>query len=255
MLCLEKARQEVARQNVTYCEANHVSFQDDVILLPAGDGAAVCFPFDCLHDVHLQFALELLKEVAVLNSENECTKFVEQGWCNCHSSFGLTVGISDGKCVLYKDVNTNYNISGNAINMAARVMNAADANQIILTEEAYKNLIDIVEDPYMDEYFKVYPEFRIKHDLKISVYQYIGKGENFVNSEPPEDLKQIEKTGELKSKMQKLGLPFLDEGNFDRKKMPEFIEKFSKVLDEMVDMASLAETRDQVLIEQKTQKD
>ena len=50
MQCLETARKNTAREFTDYCEQNKVNFVDDVIFLPSGDGAAICFPFEGVHD-------------------------------------------------------------------------------------------------------------------------------------------------------------------------------------------------------------
>ncbi|MEL6446473.1 MAG: adenylate/guanylate cyclase domain-containing protein [Pseudomonadota bacterium] len=207
MLCLEEARQRVAKQFLTYSEANAVSFANDLILLPAGDGAAICFPFEGLHDVHLVFALSLLEIVSELNSKNGCEKFSEQKWCNCHNSFYLTVGVAEGKGILYRDVNSQYNVAGNCINMAARIMGHADANQILFSQEAYNQIIDLVDDPHLDERFREFQDVKIKHGLKINLFQYIDEDCDWLSSDPPEDLALGEIADRAMTAMGQMGLP------------------------------------------------
>jgi hypothetical protein len=81
------------------------------------NGAAIIFSFDGLHDIHLFFAKKLLENINALNKINMCDKFIEQGWCNCHSNFFVRIGVSEGKGILYKDLNDGYNVAGDVINM------------------------------------------------------------------------------------------------------------------------------------------
>lgn len=207
MLCLDKARQETAKKFIEYSQNNKISFLDDLIVLPTGDGAVVCFPFEGLNDVHLFFAQELMAEVISLRLSEPCEKFNENGWCNCHDYFSLTVGIAEGKCVLYRDLNGNFNIAGSAVNLAARIMGKADADQILFSDDAYWQLIDLVEDPHMDEKFRRYENVRIKHGEKISIYQYIGSGSELFNKDPVEGLDMGERLERLRGKMADFGMP------------------------------------------------
>ncbi len=74
----------------------------------------------------------------------ECEKFNSFGWCNCHNKFNVKIGISEGRGIIYKDFNQNYNLAGSMINMASRLLSEANRNQILLTQEAYKQIIDLV---------------------------------------------------------------------------------------------------------------
>ena len=67
----------------------------------------------------------------------DCQIFTDNGWCNCHEFFDVRIGIADGKAIVFKDINDNYNVAGNPINIASRVMGLGDRQQIILTDEAY----------------------------------------------------------------------------------------------------------------------
>jgi formylglycine-generating enzyme required for sulfatase activity len=185
MNAIETALSQTARQYVDYTQKVDVQIRRDVVVLPSGDGAAVAFPFEGVPEMHLFFACELLKSADKLNQEFQCDSFREQGWCDCHNGFLLRCGISEGKLILYKDLNDNYNIAGDVANMAARVMGLADANQIFLTWDAYRKLIDLV--PHMASRFRQYLQARIKHDLKIDVYQYT-EGALGVDTTPRGDL-------------------------------------------------------------------
>lgn len=110
-----------------YEDTNKVDFSmtRDVVKLPSGDGAAIGFPFDGVSDMHISFACELLRLVDEANKELDCNAFREHDWCDCHSGFRLRCGISEGRLILYNDLNDNFNIAGNTVNMTARVMDLA----------------------------------------------------------------------------------------------------------------------------------
>lgn len=181
--CLKHALKEISHQHFEYFQSGNLNYQDDTITLPTGDGAAIVFSYSGLYEIHLDFARTLLQTVYQHNKKSECDKFQENGWCNCHSNFNLRIGISEGKGLIYRDLNGGYNVAGDVINMAARVMGLVGRNQIAFTADAYKQIVDLVDDPYLVDRFIEYPEVSIKHDAKLTVYQYIDDIEG-LNSEP-----------------------------------------------------------------------
>ncbi|RAO08401.1 adenylate/guanylate cyclase domain-containing protein [Micromonospora noduli] len=183
--CIKVGLEKVAAENVTYAQTNDYNFGTDVIRIPTGDGAAICFSFDGLHDLHLNFALRVLEEVERRNELAKCELFGRDGWCNCHAIFNLRVGVAEGKTVVYRDINGNYNAAGNALNMAARVMNLMDPGQVGLTKEAYDQLVDMVDDPKMSERFVLHEDLSIKHGESISIYQYVDPTLEFLDSDEP----------------------------------------------------------------------
>jgi hypoxanthine phosphoribosyltransferase len=170
-----------------YAQENSVSIYNDIIKIPTGDGLAVIFPFQGLQSIHLDFAIMLLEEVHKHNIENDCKFFKENGWCNCHDNFNLRIGLSEGKGIIYKDLNGNYNVAGNVINMASRVMSLGDNNSIILTEEAYKYVTDMTEDTILEKNFKLYKDIEIKHGVKLNIYQYCPEYA-YINNKPSKNL-------------------------------------------------------------------
>jgi hypothetical protein len=203
--CLNAALTATSKEYIEYAQNNDINFQTDIVGLPTGDGAAIIFPFGGLHDIHLFFAKRLLLEIHEANSRTPCPKYNEHGWCNCHPNLDVRVGISEGKGIVYRDINQNYNIAGAVINMATRVMGMGDKNQIMFTEEAYRQIIDMIDDPLLVERFREYKEVRIKHDVRINVYQYLGEGEAYINSELPEDLSLMVRAEAMMKSMEKVG--------------------------------------------------
>jgi class 3 adenylate cyclase len=156
--CLGNAITATSQEYIKYTQTNDINLQKDIIRLPTGDGAAIVFSFDGLHNIHLFFAMHLLKEIHDLNEKTPCPKYDDQGWCNCHANLGVRIGVSEGRGVIYKDVNGNYNVAGGVINFASRVMGLADRGQIMFTEEAYRQIIDMVDDPNLVDRFT---EFKV----------------------------------------------------------------------------------------------
>lgn len=242
MEVLSYALNEVSQKYVKYAQDNDLNFSNDVICLPAGDGAAIVFPFDGLHDIHLQFAKDILKKVHEHNSSSQCEKFDVNGWCNCHNNFNLTVGVSEGKGIIYRDVNNNYNVAGNVINLAARVMGVAEKNQIMLSEEAYTQLVDMVDDPHLDEKFTSFHNVRIKHGLKISVYQYTDKECGFINCEPPGELEMAQQARDVATSMRNAGFPMPDMeqlADIDQKKMTNALKQMGAMFETAIDQSPL----------------
>lgn len=178
---LKDALTEISREFVEYAQQNNINLRDDTIILPTGDGAAIAFSFDGLHDIHLKYALAVLRRVYDHNIQTSCKQFSEAGYCNDHTHFNIRVGISQGDGLIYKDVNERHNVAGGVINMAARVMDQADRNQIVFTSESYSMYIDMIDKPNIDELFTRYSEVRLKHDVVVDIYQYVGNPD-YVNT-------------------------------------------------------------------------
>lgn len=174
MKSIEEALFSTAQEFVSDTQKIDAQLRRDVVVLPSGDGAAIAFPFEGVPKMHLFFAGELLRIVDKTNRDMDCGIFREQGWCNCHGAFLLRCGISEGKLIIYKDLNGNFNIAGDVVNMAARVMGLADASQVFLTQEAHRLAIDMISG--METRFRRYRQAQIKHGLRIDVYQYIDDG-------------------------------------------------------------------------------
>jgi Adenylate and Guanylate cyclase catalytic domain len=230
--CLKTALAEVSKKYITYAQANDLNFETDIIKLPTGDGAAIIFPFEGLHNIHLEFSRLLLQTVKKFNDINVCEKFNANGWCNCHSNFNLTIGVSEGKGIIYTDLNNNYNVAGGVINLAARAMSSADRNQIILTEEAYNQLIEMDENTQLVDKFLTF-EVTIKHGLKMQIYQYFDTDVDYINNSPPQDLALQKRSDQVMEMLRGTGIPIPDPKSFehiDKDAMMNSMEAFAKLL-------------------------
>ena len=220
---LNNALDQVGKEYLDYAQKNELNFKNDIILIPTGDGAAVVFPFEALPDIHLSYAKTTLLEISKVNSSNQCEGFMSDGWCNCHPNLNVRIGIAEGKGIIYKDINGNYNVAGNVINMASRVMGMADRNQIIFTKEAYDQLVDLIDIPDLYKQFVEYSDIEIKHGTKISVYHFIGQLEEYLNGVVPEKLYIGQRSNLISKKMKSINL---SNEPLDEKRMLEFFEGF-----------------------------
>lgn len=179
---------ETSQDYISYIEKHSLNFTNDVIKIPTGDGLAVVFTFEGLQKIHLDFAEKLLSAIYELNQSDPCEKFEEQGWCNCHTNFKVRIGVHEGKGIVYKDINENYNVSGGTINTAERIMGLVDGMQIVFSEVAYNNLIDLTTDTDLESQFKLFENIQVKHGIKLNVYQYCPNDKEFINSSEPQKL-------------------------------------------------------------------
>jgi hypothetical protein len=91
--------------------------------------------------------------------------------------------------------------------MAARVMGLVDRGQIAFTEDAYRQIIDLIDDPNLSDRFILFKDIRIKHNIKVNFYQYIGEGEPFINSSPPQDTALLTRFSTVMEELAKSGFP------------------------------------------------
>lgn len=195
--CLAAALEEVARTYVNYAQSNGVNFATDIIRIPTGDGAALGFTFDGLNDIHLTTALALLRQVKTHNDATPCEKFDQHGWCNCHSNFKVRVGVSEGRGVIYTDLNDHYNCAGSVINLASRVMGIVGPQQVAFTESAYTQIVDLVDDVTLADRFRELRGIRIKHGERINLYQYCDPQEEALSSDMPAEIEVLQKVSDL----------------------------------------------------------
>jgi len=196
---LHLALDSVSAKHIKESQKQNLNLADDIIKIPTGDGAAIVFPFQGLQNIHLDFALEFLNYSLSSRKDINCEIFSENGWCNCHDFFDVRIGVSDGKVIVFKDINGSYNVAGGIVNLASRVMGLADGQQIIFTKDAYRNIIDMTEDTRLEGRFASYDNVRVKHDVVVDICQYTGQGENYINASVPMRINISQKENDLRS--------------------------------------------------------
>lgn len=243
--CVNNALEDISKKYVNYAQENELNFKNDIIILPTGDGVGIIFSFEGLHEIHLSFALSLLNHVNSNNVQTRCEIFEKEGWCNCHNKFIIKIGISEGKGIIYKDINDRYNAAGGVVNMASRVMGMSERNQIMFTSEAFKQIVDMTDNANMVSHFMKFEDVEIKHKLKVNVFQYIDSSNPVINNTVPTDLVMKKKMKEITNKMKGIGLgiPGLDEEQFEKQQLVDFMERLANSLIDLTKMSKVIEIK------------
>lgn len=76
--------------------------------------------------------------------------------------------------ILFEDINEHLNIAAKPMNHAARIMSLADPKQVFLSGRAYLNLTELSGEQDVKAKFRRYSKVKVKHETKITVYQYLG---------------------------------------------------------------------------------
>lgn len=133
------------------------------ILLPTGDGIClVLLSIEDPYDIHIQIALSIIEGI----EKHNATAADEQ------RNFEIRVGINSNVDNLITDINGNRNIAGAGVNLAQRVMSAADGNQILVGQPVFDMLSQ--RERYMHA-FRPYIAV-VKHGLSINIYQLVIDG-------------------------------------------------------------------------------
>lgn len=159
-------------QSLVFRKLNEIIFRsikdipfDKRILLPTGDG--VCFgllPWEGRkHDADLALAADILERIRIFNGSVDDDR----------ARFGVRIGLNEGEDDIVIDINGHLNFAGSGINMAQRIMDLADENQILAGVKTYERL-----STNPDYRFKKY-ECKVKHEKTVVVYQLIGLGREY----------------------------------------------------------------------------
>jgi class 3 adenylate cyclase len=145
---------------------------DDTILIPTGDGLCIALINPSFaYDIHIQLALD------ILNRTNEYNTQAEKETRRFH----LRIGINQNTDILVADINGRRNVAGAGINMASRIMDQADAGQILVSQAVFHELQP--SERYMDK-FRLYSATG-KHKTAFQLYQYTGENHLGLNREVP----------------------------------------------------------------------
>ena len=143
--------------------------ENSIIYIPTGDGICIAFvgsniPFD----IHITIAKEILRRIHVNNSR------VGETW----KRFEVRVGINQCDDNVITDINDRVNVAGAGINNTRRIMDLADAKQILVSSVVYENL-----HPRKAYYQAFSQEFthKVKHGLALKMYQLIQPNADWLN--------------------------------------------------------------------------
>jgi hypothetical protein len=161
---LEKQNVEIASENT--------------ILLPTGDGICIALLEAKPFDIHLQLALDIVAGVSDYNDRaDDQTRKMQ-----------LRLGINENIDNIVLDINGRRNVAGNGINMAQRILNLADGNQILVGQAVYEILSG--REKYMSSLRRY--QGSDKHDNSFPVYQYFADNHKGLNTDVPSAFKPRE---------------------------------------------------------------
>jgi class 3 adenylate cyclase len=101
-----------------------------VVLLPTGDGMALTMIEVSGFDAHLQLALCILRVIAGHNS----------GAADAMRRVEVRIGINENVDSVLPDINGRRNVAGSGISIAQRIMDKADAGQVLVGQSVYEVL-------------------------------------------------------------------------------------------------------------------
>ena len=142
----------------------------ELIPIPTGDGLALAFIHAEESKLDLATVLQLIIKMEIWAVDQ-----TQEGY----TDISLRIGVHDGTIEYITDINDNINICGDAINYAQRVMNAADSNQVLFSDTAFRlyvgdNNPQILETALSDkttvEFSTDAIEVFAKHDQRIPVH-------------------------------------------------------------------------------------
>ena len=134
--------------------------EDQLVYLPTGDGlCVVIWSVDVPYDLHARIPCALLARLHAYNmsSTDEMRKFK------------IRIGLNMNSDNLVTDINGQRNVAGAGINLAQRIMNEADGNQIMVSDSVYEVL------RHREKYIQFFRSFAAtaKHRQEIRIHQYI----------------------------------------------------------------------------------
>lgn len=130
-----------------------------LIVLPTGDGMCVAIESPEEMDIHIRVALKILSELESYN----------QNQVDVARQFKLRVGVNENDDNIVIDFNKRRNLAGAGINMAQRVMSAADENQIMVGQPVFEVL------RHRESYMQAFRSYRslAKHGIELPVHQLV----------------------------------------------------------------------------------
>jgi class 3 adenylate cyclase/predicted aspartyl protease len=152
---------------------------DKVIYIPTGDGICVALlDVSDPPDIQIKVALQILERLYQHNKGTPDNELV----------FQVRVGINSNRDNVVIDINGRPNLSGDGINMCARIMNKADGGQILVGEPVFGILRKRKE--YVSA-FKQHPAIGVKHGVLLNMYQLVREGLPFLDVAVPSAFRSL----------------------------------------------------------------
>ena len=147
--------------------------EDSFIYIPTGDGICIALLGTNLpYDIHVSIAKEILRRIHVNNSR------VTANW----KKFEARVGINQCDDNIVTDINDRNNVTGAGINNARRIMDLADASQILVSNIVFENLHP--RKAYNRAFSQEF-QHEVKHGLVLKTYQLVEPDANWLNVDTP----------------------------------------------------------------------
>ena len=131
------------------------------VFLPTGDGMAIGLLNPVSVDAHLMTALGILDAIAEHNEKTQDEM----------RQFNVRIGLNENMDNVITDVNGMRNLAGAGISRAQRVMDKADARQILVGQTVNEVLQQ--REKYLGKFKQFYT--KDKHGSSFPVYQFVGE--------------------------------------------------------------------------------
>ena len=163
--------------------------QEDLFILPTGDGMLICFKKGLEEPIKL--AIELHKKLAQYNATVPKTE-----------NISIRIGCHIGHVFIVKDVYDHLNLWGPGAIMARRVMDVGDENHILLTSTMANDLLEL-SNQYRNILHPLH-DYQIKHGGDLLIYSVYDK--SFGNPNKPQKglIEQTQRTEKISKKTNKI---------------------------------------------------
>ncbi len=104
-----------------------LELQNDVLLIPTGDGICIGITNPKQYDIHLQLAKFILDGVTTWSNSRE----------DIGEQYKLRIAVHEHEDLIVEDINGRENIAGLGINTAARLMDACEPGGIVVGQVVY----------------------------------------------------------------------------------------------------------------------
>lgn len=178
----------ILNEIVRTCVDQYEISDNKIIYLPTGDGICIAIQLvEKPYDLHLLLALKILGKLESHNKDAD----------DDMRKFKIRIGIETNVDNLVIDINGNRNLAGAGINMAQRIMNIGDGNQIMVGRTVYETLRQ--REKYLNAFR--YLRAKVKHGLILDTYQFIKKDCPGLSNELPIRFRKSEKKDEKLPKL------------------------------------------------------